>query len=274
MYEKHFALKENPFPDSQDPRFYFNSEEHEQSFLRLLYAIEQKKALAAMYGAPGTGKTMLCQRLISALPSSRYQRALILCTANMGPTMLLSRLLSEVEGGGNNPARSRPSLHGLLKALEGHAVAAWRRGKRLVVFVDEVHYLPSPSLHLLKTVSNLETPKEKLVTCLLIGEPRFQKRLNGHSVYSSLSQRITLTAHLEPLEEEEVKPYVEHRLAVAGASKPVFAPETFPLLFEVTHGLCRQINKIAEAGLIEAFWEKSPTVQAKHIERAAELTTR
>ncbi|MFN3966402.1 MAG: AAA family ATPase [Endomicrobiia bacterium] len=72
-YLSYYGLKELPFETTPDPRFFYFSKEHEEAFSRLKYVIEHKKQLSMITGEYGSGKTLLCNLLLTELPSEKYQ---------------------------------------------------------------------------------------------------------------------------------------------------------------------------------------------------------
>src|SRR2546421_12396424 len=67
MYESRFGLRQRPFPATPDALFYYPATTHEQALQRLAQALDEGEGLALGTGAPGTGKTLLCHRLIERL---------------------------------------------------------------------------------------------------------------------------------------------------------------------------------------------------------------
>ena len=72
-YLKHYGLEREPFSNAPDGRFYYNSDQHSQALLRLMYAVDSNKGLAVLVGDVGTGKTTLARRMLDNLPEDRYE---------------------------------------------------------------------------------------------------------------------------------------------------------------------------------------------------------
>jgi type II secretory pathway predicted ATPase ExeA len=121
---------------------------------------------------------------------------------------------------------------------------------------------------MVRTISNIETPEQKLVTCLLFGESRLLQRLN-HPSYASLNNRIYLRSELRPLTPEEVAQYVKFRLMTAGRFEDLFAPTALHTLHELCGGICRNVNKLAMLSLIEAADARAALVDEALVRYAA-----
>src|SRR4030066_2355117 len=76
-YLEFFRLKEYPFSNAVDTRFYFNSSQHSEAVIRIKYAIDTMKGLAVVVGDIGTGKTTLARRLLDELEENKYEAALL-----------------------------------------------------------------------------------------------------------------------------------------------------------------------------------------------------
>ena len=135
----------------------------------------------------------------------------------------------------------------------GYCVTMCSQGaKRIRSSVDEVRQiLSSEALHMIRTLSNLETPEEKLVTMILFAEENFVRRL-AHRSYSSLRGRIALRGDLGGLSVVETEQLLKFRVLVAGGQPDLFAPDAFEEFQEQTGGIPREIAKLAYNALLEA----------------------
>ena len=171
-FAERFGLRENPFRDTVNLEYYFKSAAHEEAFLRLAATVRDGIALGLVTGPSGVGKTIVSQLLLQSLDRADALVTMVLVTPQMGRTALLREILREA-GVAEMPAR----FQDLLGLLESTMIDLHRQGKRLVVIVDEAHFLSSEALHVLRALSNLESPQQKLCTCLLFAEERFLRRL-------------------------------------------------------------------------------------------------
>ena len=119
-----------------------------------------------------------------------------------------------------------------------------RRGRRLVVIIDEAQNLDLTVLETVRLLSDFETPEAKLLHIILVGQPQLAEQL-GSPKMSQLLQRIPIMNFLRPLNPGEVTEYVNHRLQVAGHSGPsLFTASALERMAELSGGVPRQINRI------------------------------
>jgi general secretion pathway protein A len=127
--------------------------------------------------------------------------------------------------------------------------------------IDEAHLLSGDCLHIVRTISNIEVPTRKLVTCLLFAESRLDQRLT-HPSYESLRNRIYLRSTLSPLSVEDVAQFVKFRLIVAGRMTELFTPAALAALHKFSGGIPRTLNKLALICLVEGAAHQRETIDA------------
>ncbi len=260
-----FGLKENPFADCVHPAFFYRTDGHAETFRSMMLAVEFRASLGMVTGPSGTGKTLLSQLLLQHFEDPKYRVALVLVTPGLSKTGLLREILSELDLA--LPV-GIPRVQDLVRQLSNHIIELHEHGQRLVIIVDECHLLSADCLHIIRTISNIETPQEKLVTCLLFGESRLAHRLE-HSSYASLNNRIYLRGELQPLTPAEAGQYIKFRLMTAGRLDELFTEGALNAVHEVSGGICRSVNKLAMLSLIEAADRRAGKVDETLVRLAA-----
>ena len=67
MYLEHFGLRELPFSLTPDTSFFFNRSGYQDALNVLLVALRSGEGFVKVVGEVGTGKTLLCRKLINTL---------------------------------------------------------------------------------------------------------------------------------------------------------------------------------------------------------------
>ena len=264
-FVSHYGFKENPFADCVHPAFFFRTNSHAEAFRSMMLAVDFRASLGMVTGPSGTGKTLVSQLLLQHFEEPKHRVVLVLVTPGLSKTGLLREILSEL-----NLALpvGIARVQDLVKQLSNHIIDLHEQGQRLVIIVDECHLLSADCLHIIRTISNIETPQEKLVTCLLFAESRLAQRLE-HTSYASLSNRIYLRSELQPLTEEEVVQYMRFRLMTAGRLKELFTEPALKAIHEHSGGICRTVNKLAMLCLIEGADQRSKQIDEPIVLTAA-----
>ena len=260
-----YGLRENPFADSVHPAFFFRTDGHAEAFRDMVLAVEFQASLGMVTGPSGTGKTLLTQLLLTHFDDAKHRAILVLVTPGLSKTGLLREILSELNLA--LPA-GIARVQDLMKLLSNHIIELHQEGRRLVIIIDECHLLSADCLHIVRTLSNIEIPQQKLITCLLFGEARLEQRLT-HPSYESLRNRIYLRSQLRALTDDEAAQYIKYRLMTAGRLTDLFTEPALAALREHSGGICRSLNKLAMLSLIEAADRQASMIDEALVARAA-----
>jgi general secretion pathway protein A len=266
MYLQHFGLQEAPFAITPDPRYLYLSERHREALAHLVYGIGEGGGFVQLTGEVGTGKTTLCRCLLEQLPPN-VDVALIL-NPRLTPQELVAAICDELRvpypPGGS-------SLKTLVDALNHYLLDAHGRGRRTVAILDEAQNLDREVLEQVRLLTNLETPRDKLLQIILIGQPELVKHL-GRPELRQLSQRITARYHLTPLSRAETRAYIRHRLSVSGAREDIFTGAAMGQVYALSGGIPRLVNVICDRALLGAYALDRRTVDAAGVRKAAAET--
>lgn len=263
MYTSHFGLAELPFSITPDPRFLYMSERHREALAHLLYGIGEGGGFVQLTGEVGTGKTTVCRCLLEQVPP-QVDIALILNPKLTAPE-LLATVCDELRVA-YPPGTA--SLKVLVDVLYRHLLDAHGRGRRTVLIIDEAQNLSSEVLEQVRLLTNLETPTEKLLQIILIGQPELARLLQRDDL-RQLAQRVTARYHLQPFSPSETSGYIRHRLAVAGQKQTPFTESAMREVHRLAGGVPRLINVIGDRALLGAYAEERRVVDARTVRRAA-----
>ena len=263
MYLQHFGLDELPFGLTPDTQFVFSHADHQAALNTVLLALQNGEGFVKVTGEVGTGKTLLCRRLLRAL-GERVATA-YLPNPNLDALTLYRAIADELQLA--MPAAA--DAYQLHRALNHALLDQARQGRSVVVLVDEAQAMPLPTLEAIRLLSNLETEKRKLLQIVLFGQPELDRHLADPAV-RQLRQRIGFHHVLGGLRAVETLAYLDHRLRVAGlrGASP-FSQRLARLLHRSGHGTPRVINILAHKALLAAFGEGGHRVRRRHVRAAA-----
>ena len=260
-----YGLRDNPFADSVNPAFFYRTEAHGDALERMMLTIENDISLGMITGLSGTGKTLLSQLVLQQLDAEKYCPVLVLVSPGLSKTGLLREILSEL----NVALPAGVALtQELIKLLSNCVIDLHHQGRKLVIIIDECHFLSGDNLHIIRTISNIEIPERKLVTCLLFGEARFTQRLQ-HPSFDSIRNRMYLQCELPTMSEADCAEFVKFRLMSAGGHDDLFDAEALAAVHTHSGGVSRSVNKICMLALLEGFLARKQSIDAALVDRAA-----
>ena len=261
MFEQYWRLREKPFRKTPDPRYLYLNETYEEALERLLYAVEEME-LALLTGEVGSGKTLLTRALVDRL-GDRCEVGMIL-NPRLSPRQFLRMAASEL-------GVETPRFHSsdLLEQIQVRLLELDRERRKAVLIVDEAHLIPGkPTFEEIRLLTNFQLDDHNLVAIVLVGQPELRERLR-HRTYRALTQRIGASFHLVPLAETDTLAYIQHRLAVAGAERPLFGEAALQRLHAAACGIPRVINHLATQALLEGMARGVSLVEADVVEAVA-----
>jgi general secretion pathway protein A len=263
MYSGFFGFNSPPFSIAPNPDFMFLSPRHAEALAHLRFGLGDAGGFVLLTGEVGTGKTTVSRSLLQEL-DEQTDVAFIL-NPTLSELELLAAICDELK---IRYKKTDASLKWLGDKITQRLQKNHEAGKKTILIIDEAQHLQPAVLEQLRLLTNLETNTKKLLQVILIGQPELQQLLQRNDL-RQLAQRITARYHLLPLNLSEVQQYVRFRLKVAGCERPVFNDKAVKKLFELSGGIPRLLNLLADRALLAAYGKQQAVVDAKEVQRAA-----
>ena len=263
MFQDYFGISEDPFSITPDPKYLFLSERHRNGFAHLLYGVTQGGGFVQLTGEVGTGKTLLCRKLLAQLP--RAVDVAFIFNPRLSPLELVATICDELRV---LYPLGCSSIKEIVDFLNAYLLESHSQGRRTVVIIDEAQNLSYESLEQIRLLTNLETPSQKLLQIILVGQPELRTLLNRPEL-RQLAQRVTARYHLTPLSRAETRAYIQHRLKVAGVQQPLFTRAAINRVYKLSGGVPRLINILCSRGMLAAFGKRKSQVTREMLTQVA-----
>ena len=260
MYSKFFGLRELPFNNTPDPRFFYATADHEEALASLIYAVRERKGFVLLTGEVGAGKTLVSRMMLRQF-GTQVTFANI-HHAVQGAADLVETLCTEFE----LPIEAGASHSWCVRTLHDFLLAEFSKDKPVVLVLDEAQTLSAEAFEQLRMIGNLEADDAKLLQIVILGQPELKRRFASRE-FRQLRQRIFRVFHLPALSRRVAEEYIGHRLAVAGGPDlEVFDAAAIDVIYEYSQGLPRLINTVCDNAMLSAYSADRHQIDAPFVE--------
>jgi general secretion pathway protein A len=249
MYEAFYGLAERPFDLTPNPRFLLMTDAHRDALSTIQYGISGRKGFTLLMGPAGTGKTTLVHAAIERLQGKGGARTVYIGNPTLTREEFFELLALEF---GLEP-RAIGSKTQFLRELHVELLRRHASGMFTALIIDEAQAMSDELFEELRLLENFETPSEKLLPVVIVGQPELADRLRQPSLHP-LKQRIALRSTLPPLSPVEVAAYMAERIRIAGGDVAgIFTPEAVMAVCEACGGIPRNISVVCDNALVSGF---------------------
>lgn len=263
MYKAFYGLTSKPFQLNPDPSFYFGSKQHRRAAAYLDYGMHQHEGFIVITGEVGAGKTTIVRGMLDGLDESKV------FAAHLVSTQLDADDTLQLVGAAFGLRTRGVSKADVLMTLEAFLVSMTSKGKRCLLVVDEAQNLSPRAVEELRMLSNFQFGNHALLQSFLIGQPEFRQILQSPQMMQ-FRQRVIAACHIGPLDSEDTRAYIEHRLMRAGSTGvPVILPAAHDAIFAASGGIPRRINSVCDRLLLLGYLNGKKEFDAAEVEEVA-----
>ncbi len=260
LYTEYFDLKERPFTLLPDPDFLFWSRQHVRAFSVLEYGIVSRAPITVITGDVGAGKTTLVQKLLKSIEDDVTLGLVSNATGDRGELLhwVLNSLSIEVDV--ETPYVS------LFQKFQDFLVEEYAAGRRVILIFDEAQNMDVERLEELRMLTNVNSNKDELLQLVLVGQPELRQLISRPDL-RQFAQRVTANYHLKAMDRETTIGYIAHRLKVAGGTGEEFTEEARSRIYDVTGGVPRLVNQLADFCLVYAMADNDKLVLTSTVDQ-------
>lgn len=255
MYQGYWGLTRTPFAGPPSGPLLATSTSHAEALARLDFLRESKSPLGLLLGPRGSGKSAVLAEF-----ARRAERAGA-SVGNFGVAgaeeqHLLPRLAMEL----------RVSVDAdhwqLWQAVLDRFEELTLEGLPVVLLFDDLDRAAPSTLALVERLAALPNSPASIVASMCPD--------NAQLLPSRLLDQVSLRIDLAPWDEAETREYVQTSLAQAGRVQPTFSALAAKRLFELSGGVVRKVNQLAQLALLAGAGQKLGQVDADTVEAVHE----
>ena len=253
LYSAHFNFSERPFSLLPDPDFLFWSKAHARAYAVLEYGLVTRAPLTVVTGEVGTGKTTLVQALLSQIEDEMTVGLMSNAQGTRGDLLrwVMNALDIEPDPSGDYVVH--------FQQFQDFVIHEYAAGRYVVMIIDEAQNLNVETLEELRMLTNINSNKDELLQLILLGQPELREIITRPEL-RQFAQRVTATYHIDPMDQATTRQYIQHRLEHVGGTGKEFSPQAIGLIYQMSDGVPRMVNKICDLGLVYAASADKPAV--------------
>ena len=236
-----YDFDQTPFTKSIATENLYSSRGHQEVQGRLTFALNERLP-ALITGDVGTGKSTALRAFVHSLDRNVH-RVVYLSNPSLTTPSLYRQIMVALQV---EPAfgfrRLLPQFHSTVADLA-------RKGRYVLLIVDEAHLLPGDLFDQLRFLLNQGMDSVSSVTLVLLGQPNLVRKLQ-FAPYEALYQRIAVRYQLPPFDLEETAGYIKHHLRVVGFQASLFSDSFIGGVYDHTKGVARRINNVCRSALL------------------------
>ena len=261
MYEKFYGFRGKPFSLLPDPEFLYLSKKHQMALTLLEYGLMNQASFSVITGDIGTGKTTLIRQLLNQM-----ERDMVVgLITNTHPSF--GELLQWILLAFNLECHSKAKVD-MYKTFMDFLIQQYAANRRSILIIDEAQNMGPQALEELRMLSNVNSDKDQVLQVILAGQPGLRDNLRDPRL-EQFAQRIAVDYNLTPLNSEETREYIRHRLSVAGGDPDTFDDEACEAVFRYSGGIPRLVNLLCDTALVYGYAEQTPRIGVQLVEDVA-----
>ena len=261
MYRNFYGLREKPFSLLPDPGFLYPSPKHRMALVLLEYSLMNQAGFSVITGEIGTGKTTLIRQLLNQMDRDVTVGLISNTHRSFGELLQWVLMAFNLEYAGKDKV-------GLYQTFIDFLIQEYARNRRTVLIIDEAQNMAPETLEELRMLSNVNADKDQVLQVFLVGQAGLRDLLRRPDL-EQFAQRISVDYHLEPLNAQETRDYIRHRLMVAGGDPELFDETAAEAVFRNTGGVPRIINLLCDTTLVFGYAEQAKQITAALVDEVA-----
>jgi type II secretory pathway predicted ATPase ExeA len=259
MYQAYWGFSRSPFAASSAGRTVATSPIHTEALARLEFLLESQSRFGLLMGPAGSGKSLVlsqfAQRAARGGALVAAASALVPAGGHFFAAAADGWQLDGINGGANGGAADCQAIANRLQELSLENLSA-------VLLIDDLDRAGSDTAGIIEWLVSLpDVP----LTVVAVARAQSAERINPR-----LLDQVALRIDLTPWNDEETRDYLASSLASAGRVQPAFDEAATRRLVELSGGIPRRVNRLAELALVAGAGQQLARIDRRTVEAVME----
>jgi type II secretory pathway predicted ATPase ExeA len=254
MYHAHWGLTSSPFGQGSETARCGNGANgpFTEALARLQYLVEQRGRIGLVLGAPGTGKTRLLQTFIQASRRGGLAAAFV-----VGGGCDEHGLLAQLARAWQLPLPRNTNSINCWERITDRLIELRYEQTAAIIALDDIDCCRPETRAQIERLLHVADAQQAQLTVLLSSSSNSAASLGSH-----LGDQIELRVDLLPWTEDETAEHVARRLFECGSASPIFTDEAIIALHELSGGVPRKVEQIAQLALLAGAGQRLVEIDA------------
>lgn len=258
MYQSHWGIDRPPFPSGIDAHLFHETTGGREALARLRYLVDNRRRLGLVLGEPGLGKSLLLEMFARECRRQNRQVAQV-DMLGITPREFYWQLATQLAAA----PRPEDDASRLFRRVADRLAESRMQQLATVVLLDDVDEAGPDVLTQLLRLPRIDPTTDTWLTLVLAANDRHVSRLG-----SQLPELVDLRIDLQPWNEVETVGYVQLALVEAGCERPPFDDGALQILHELSGGIPRRVNRLADFALLAGSSSRLDTIDAATVQSA------
>ncbi|MBU4014068.1 MAG: AAA family ATPase [Proteobacteria bacterium] len=228
-YLKIVHLSKEPFSNSPDPEFFFQSSQHVACLQKLELSLRLRRGLNVVIGDIGTGKTTLCRQIIRRFAKQDETETHLILDPKFSNQSEFLNTIAEMFG--LEKAEKDSDEWQIKERIKNYL---FQKGvddeKKIILIIDEGQKIPVFCIEILREFLNYETNEYKLLQIVIFAQREFEQTLKEHA---NFADRMNVCLFLGPLNFRESRLMIKFRLDKASMGNRTSVKFSYPALWAI-----------------------------------------
>lgn len=257
-----YNMSRNPFSKSLPADMACQTEDLRQVHARLDH-LARTGGIGLVTADPGMGKTYAVRAWASRL-NPNTTRLVYLCLSTVTNMEFYRQLC---HGLGIEPCFKKSDMFRDIQACVRSLVE--ERRMRVVIVVDEAHWLPTSVLRDLQMLTNFDMDSRDMLAVVLVGHAVLAQYLSRQP-HEALRQRLVASYRMAGLSEAQAADYVRSMLLAAGADPEIFDDAALASAHACAGSSIRRLNSVVTNALTIGAQQRARAIDAEMVRCAAD----